>query len=707
MTSIGFLVTPQQARADVGAISITSLDHISGNQYKIYGTWEPQGRQCWTPGGDGTFHYRIRIEVDGTPVNPNPTVNPAACNEDYLSPVSNDDRGLGGHWPAVAHANNGGVPQPDAVFSMPENAQEVCAVLLHVQPNGQDAVATQVCLPAPQPTPGSLQLTKVIESGNALPDTFSFTINPDPNGVGAVNTSNGMKVFDNLPAGTYSITETAINGYHQVSTTCTNVAVVSGQQASCEIRNAQDISQDTVPVTFEKIVTGGGNPNDWTFTYNGHTYANGETVQLLIGEGGQVTEQGPDGYSFVGASGICSEDGNVYLFVPEQGGTCTFTNARDRGTLTIIKHVVNDNGGTKTSGDFTLNVTGQNVSAVSFAGSEVGTDVTLDTGTYSVDETAASGYTKTLSADCAGTIAKNEQKTCTITNDDNAPIVVPPRHITITAPILTIDKTVNATTAQPNGQLAYTIVVKNTGTATAENVVITDTLPAGLTFADVTGSTRTWNLGSSLTPGQTTTLTYPVNVTGTAVAGSYTNTALATASNHANIQDTATVTVTIPSVLGATAPKLTLTKTTATEKANHGDTVTFTIIVKNEGDADATNVVLTDVLPDGLRFTDTKALSREWTIGTLHPDQSVTMTYRTTVESTALEGTHTNIAELAFAEGDPIEALASVDVRAVKVLGATTLEDTGAGLTDGLLWGTGALLLLAGFFGFRRREPVG
>jgi hypothetical protein len=35
-----------------------------------------------------------------------------------------------------------------------------------------------------------------------------------------------------------------------------------------------------------------------------------------------------------------------------------------------------------------------------------------------VDEADALGYTKSLSADCSGTIADGETKTCTITNDD-------------------------------------------------------------------------------------------------------------------------------------------------------------------------------------------------------------------------------------------------------------------------------------------------
>ncbi len=92
-------------------------------------------------------------------------------------------------------------------------------------------------------------------------------------------------------------------------------------------------------------------------------------------------------------------------------------------TLTVIKHVVNNNGGTKTAADFTLTING--VTAVggnSFAGSESGVTKTLSTvGAYSVSEGALHGYVLALSSpDCTGTIALGEHKTCVLTNDDVA-----------------------------------------------------------------------------------------------------------------------------------------------------------------------------------------------------------------------------------------------------------------------------------------------
>jgi hypothetical protein len=105
--------------------------------------------------------------------------------------------------------------------------------------------------------------------------------------------------------------------------------------------------------------------------------------------------------------------------------TCTLTNDDQPGTLVVKKHVINDDGGTKTAPDFTMSVTGGSPSPASFAGSEAGTSVTLNAGSYSVGETGPSGYTGSNSSDCAGSIANGQTKTCTITNNDDnqAPVI--------------------------------------------------------------------------------------------------------------------------------------------------------------------------------------------------------------------------------------------------------------------------------------------
>jgi hypothetical protein len=106
---------------------------------------------------------------------------------------------------------------------------------------------------------------------------------------------------------------------------------------------------------------------------------------------------------------------------PCQAGAAPAPPAAGTATLTVIKHVVNNNGGTKAAGDFTLTITGVTASGGnSFAGSESGvTKTLLSVGSYSVSEAAVLGYAlKSLSVDCTGVITLGEHTTCTVTNDD-------------------------------------------------------------------------------------------------------------------------------------------------------------------------------------------------------------------------------------------------------------------------------------------------
>ncbi len=147
-------------------------------------------------------------------------------------------------------------------------------------------------------------------------------------------------------------------------------------------------------------------------------------------------------------------------------------------SLTVIKHVINDNGGTKEADDFTLHVRQPAVDMCTnefgmqetvphgmyredgmcfpysdnvfntvvdwfsvktayafialfsqnyFPGDERGTVVTVSHETdYIVTEDADALYATTMSVDCTGHIAPGQHKTCTVTNNDIAPVVVPP-----------------------------------------------------------------------------------------------------------------------------------------------------------------------------------------------------------------------------------------------------------------------------------------
>ena len=96
-----------------------------------------------------------------------------------------------------------------------------------------------------------------------------------------------------------------------------------------------------------------------------------------------------------------------------------------------------------------------------------------------------------------------------------------------------VTKTTTATQAVPGGTLNYTITVTNAGPSSATNVVVTDTLPAGLTLISATPSQGTCNavnpvscnLGTILNGGSAT-ITLSTQVTAT--SGTITNSASVT-----------------------------------------------------------------------------------------------------------------------------------------------------------------------------------
>jgi uncharacterized repeat protein (TIGR01451 family) len=152
-----------------------------------------------------------------------------------------------------------------------------------------------------------------------------------------------------------------------------------------------------------------GNPVDWstTLTLDAGTYT--------------ASEDTLTNYSASSWGGDCATDGTVTL-AEGQNATCTVTNTYvpvpvpDPATLIVIKNVDNTGGGTLSPEDFIMEVTGTNVSTSTFPGSSTGTTVTLDAGSYSVDEQDSFEYDKTIGSDCSGTISEGETRTCVVTN---------------------------------------------------------------------------------------------------------------------------------------------------------------------------------------------------------------------------------------------------------------------------------------------------
>src|SRR5439155_4855298 len=99
----------------------------------------------------------------------------------------------------------------------------------------------------------------------------------------------------------------------------------------------------------------------------------GTTVSINANTAYSVGETGPSGHTRSDSAACASATG----LAPGGTATCTITNNDQPATLTVIKHVINNNGGTATASNFTMSVTGG--IPASFNGAESpGTAVTIN-----------------------------------------------------------------------------------------------------------------------------------------------------------------------------------------------------------------------------------------------------------------------------------------------------------------------------------------
>jgi uncharacterized protein (TIGR03437 family) len=226
---------------------------------------------------------------------------------------------------------------------------------------------------------------------------------------------------------------------------------------------------------------------------------------------------------------------------------------------------------------------------------------------------------------------------------------------------LSLTKTAAPDPVTPGGTLTYTITVNNNGPDTAQNLTVTDNLPATLTFASCTAPGGSCNNAgnnvtatySSLANGASATITLQATVSNSAANGStITNTATVGSDTFDQNPGNNTATTTI-SVQAATPPSadLSLTKTVNNSTPNIGEKVTYTITVSNAGPIAATGVQVTDLLPSGLQYVNSNpgqgAYNQStgvWTVGTLSiSNPAATLTITATVLTT---GAKTNTAEV-------------------------------------------------------------
>jgi uncharacterized repeat protein (TIGR01451 family) len=152
-------------------------------------------------------------------------------------------------------------------------------------------------------------------------------------------------------------------------------------------------------------------------------------------------------------------------------------------------------------------------------------------------------------------------------------------------------------------QLTYTVDVYNDGPEDATNVVLTDTLPPGVTnpsaapsqgACDEPAGTVTCNLGTIPAFDSAEIL---ITVTAPSEAGTITNNA--SVSSDVEDPDTTNNETSVETEVGRGAD-LSVFKFDDIDPADPGSDITYTILTENDGPVTASAVTLTDTLPDGV-----------------------------------------------------------------------------------------------------------
>ncbi len=345
---------------------------------------------------------------------------------------------------------------------------------------------TKTCTITNDDVAPSLTLNKIVSNthgGSATESAWILTATGPTtlSGAGATGSTDVVSV-SGFSAGTYTLSEsTGPAGYSASAWTCTDnvtvnsnrqITLANGQTTVCSITNS-----DVAPtLTVTKVVLNPyGTPlaaSAFPLFVDSTSVTSGAANTQFNAGTHTISETQQTGYTLTGLGGDCTQSEGIISVLLRLAGasTCTLTNTAIQPKLIVIKHVVNDNGGTKTAADFTMTVRNNSQSVNDFAGAESpGTNIGLNEGSYTVDELADAGYVKSFSDDCTGIISIGRTKTCTITNDD-------------VAPVLTLNKIVVSTNEDHQASNWTLTATPTTGIAISGNGSVTQQAVANMTY---------------------------------------------------------------------------------------------------------------------------------------------------------------------------------------------------------------------------------
>lgn len=269
------------------------------------------------------------------------------------------------------------------------------------------------------------------------------------------------------------------------------------------------------------------------------------------------------------------------------------------------------------------------------------------------------------------------------------------------------------TPVEANTNETFDVTWANTGNQDAPNATVTATLPANTQFVSATGNYSVvngqvvWTLteplsggGVGLIAGSTGAETMVVKVAdGTANGTMLKSQAEITA-------DTGQPAIDVAKFEVVSSPILVLAKSSSEQEVEVGDIVTFTITVSNQGNEDATSVVISDSLPAGLQLldsstpgavVDTASNTVSLSVGVVsEPSGSASLMFRAKVTPAASDQIVTNTATITSGEIPDANTSSNLRTAPLKV---TPVPVMGG---DVLLLMLGLIVLLAAHYRRRR-----
>jgi uncharacterized repeat protein (TIGR01451 family) len=563
---------------------------------------------------------------------------------------------------------------------------------------------------------------KVVIGGTKVAADFVMTVagNPVPQDTASDTLANTPIEVSEVADPDYTITSVVCTDNADDSPLVHPVVLDEAQNATCTVTNTFNaVATITVVKSVTNLFGGTLNAADFQLRIDGDNASQNVAHEVSAGAH-TISELARPGYDQTGiacvdlANNATVGNGGTISVVTGQAVKCTVSNADQAPTLTVVKHVNPDNGGTAAPSAFQLQIDGAN------APQNVPQNV--QNGSHTVTEVPFAGY-RMVGIDCSDVtgpvpydantggvnLALGQHVTCIVTNQHD--------------PIdLAITKSVDGASHIAGGApFDYTITVDNLGPRDAEPTditTVTDVLPAGLSFVDFPAncSPSGQTLTCVIDPADLQVADPAVAITVTVAAGpdadsgTYTNVAFVNTPDDPACLGEGCVPVCDPQAENNNVDcvdtnvvrdaVLTIDKIDDVDNVHPGGTYAYNITVANDGPSSfQPNMTMTDDLPAGLVLVSVTAAS-PWTCLTtdpivctygesLQPNTSTpVITITVQLDSTYLGDSVINTAQ-AIATIDPSHAVTTMDTETTPVIRTADLSiDKSISANPALIGGT-------------------